>query len=46
MNTPIMDLYVLIDWSQPFNEIRMEALDQVVDFMYKGTQQQVSSVSI
>jgi len=37
-----LDLTILINWSLPFDANRVEALDQVVDYMFKGTKQEVS----
>jgi hypothetical protein len=30
------DINSLVDWSQPFNEQRLAALDQVVQYLYTG----------
>ena len=31
-----VDMRVLVDWNQPFNEQRLAALDQVVQYLYQG----------
>ena len=37
MTTQNIDLTILLNWQMPFEGVRLEALDQVVDYMYKGT---------
>jgi len=42
MATPNLDLNILNNWTMPFDATRLEALDQVVDYMYNGNYSQVS----
>ena len=39
-----VDLNILNDWNQPFNEQRIAALDQVVQYMYRGNPAQVRRI--
>lgn len=41
-----VDMSVLVDWSKPFNEQRLAALDQVVQYLYQGNTEQVSFSTI
>jgi len=45
MQTPNLDLSILINWAIPFDANRLEALDQVVDYMFKGTHLEVSIIN-
>jgi len=31
-----MNINVLVDWSQPFNDQRQQAFDQVVNYLYNN----------
>ena len=40
-----IDLNILNDWNKPFDNQRIAALDQVVQYMYRGNNDQVRQVS-